>query len=159
MSGLKSPDDKIPAVQWSSAIIPFLDEGHQLKIPLSGLSMFPLIVGGRDEAVLSAVQRRELRRGDIVLYVQADGTHVLHRIHHIKNNEFYMLGDAQTWIEGPIRRESILAVAVAVIRKGKTISCKRMDYRAFSALWLLVRPLRPAVMHVAIRLRRMLGHK
>lgn len=159
MSGIKPPEDKIPAVQWSSAIIPFLDEGHQLKIPLSGLSMFPLLVGGRDEAVISTTLGKKIRRGDIALYVQADGTHVLHRIHHIKNNEFYMLGDAQTWIEGPIRKKSILAVAVAVVRKGKTISCRRIDYRVFSALWLFVRPLRPSVMHAAIRLRRLLRRK
>lgn len=142
----------IPATEWSSAILPILNEGHNLKIPLSGLSMYPLLAGGRDEAVLSTVQGKKLKRGDIVLYVREDGTHVLHRVYHIKNNAFFMLGDAHTWIEGPIKKEDILAVAVSVIRKDKTISCKRFDYRMVSALWLLVRPLRPLIMRAARRI-------
>ena len=158
MSGKELTKKIIPAVQWSSAILPILDEGHNLRIPLSGRSMFPLLKGGRDDAVISTVHGKTLKRGDIVLYVQEDGTHVLHRIHHIKNDDFFMLGDAHTSIEGPIKNEKILAVAVAVIRKDKTISCSRYDYRIASALWLLVRPLRPKVMHVAIRLYRLLKH-
>ena len=156
MFGIESPENKIPAIQLSSVLLPILDAGHQLKIPLLGLSMFPLIVGGRDEAVLSAIRGRTLRRGDIVLYVQEDGTHVLHRIHHKKNNEFYMLGDSQTFIEGPINRGKILAVADAVVRKNKTILCNRIDYRLVSSLWLLARPFRFVILRMLIKIRHML---
>lgn len=149
-------DGFIPAAQWSSVILPILNEGHNLKIPLAGLSMFPLIKGGRDEAVISSISEKKLKRGDIVLYVRENKTHVLHRVHHIKNDEFYMLGDGQTCIEGPIKREKVLAVAVAIIRKGKTISCSRLDFRIISALWLLLRPVRLVFLHVAIRLYSLL---
>jgi len=158
MSGKELKDNTISAVQWSSAILPILNEGHSLKIPLSGLSMHPLLVGERDEAVISSVQGRKLKKGDIVLYVREDGTHVLHRIHHINRNGYYMLGDAQTWIEGPVKREKVLAVAVAVIRKGKAIQCDRFFYRVISAVWLLVRPLRPLILRLARPLRALILH-
>ena len=139
-----------------TAILPILNEGHNLKIPLSGLSMYPLLVGGRDEAVISTVQGKKLKRGDIVLYVREDGTQVMHRIHHIKSNTFFMLGDAHTWIEGPIKKEAVLAVAVAVIRKGKMVLCNRFDYKIISAFWLFVRPLRPMIICAARSLLRIL---
>lgn len=146
----------IPAVQWSSALLPILAEGRNLKLPFSGLSMSPLLVGGRDEVLITSVLGKRLRRGDIVLYVRKDGTHVLHRIHHVKNNLYYMLGDAHTWIEGPIKEEDVLAVATAVIRKGKIILCSQYSYRIISGLWLLLRPIRPEVLRSVRGLSRLL---
>jgi len=140
----------IPATQWISAILPVLEQGHNLKMPLSGLSMYPLLTGGRDEVLIATVAGKRLKRGDIVLYARPDGTHILHRIHHIKNNMYYMLGDAQTWIEGPIKEEAVLAVAIAVQRKGKTILCSHYGYRFISGLWLFLRPVRPVMLR-AIR--------
>ena len=149
MPDIRFTDEIIPAVMWSSAIMPVLSKGHSLKIPLAGLSMYPLLVGGRDEVILVPAVGKRLKRGDIVLYVRDDGTHVLHRIHHIKGDAFFMLGDAQTWIEGSIKRESILALADTVIRKSRRISCKRLDYRVLSATWLLLRPARPVIIRIA----------
>lgn len=146
----------IPAAQWSSALLPILDEGRSLKLPLSGLSMYPLLVGGRDEVLITSVSGTRLKRGDIVLYSRNDGTHVLHRIHHIKNSLYYMLGDAHSWIEGPIEEEDVLAVATAVIRKGKMIACNQYSYRIISGLWLLMRPLRPRLARIVRGLRRLL---
>lgn len=145
----------IPASQWSSAILPMLDEGRNLKLPLSGLSMSPLLVGGRDEVLITSVLGKKLKRGDIVLYVRKDGTHVLHRIHHVKSNMYYMLGDAHTLIEGPIKEEDVLAVATAVIRKEKMILCSQYSYRIISALWLFARPLRPIILKIVRGLLRL----
>lgn len=158
MSGRKLSEGLIPALEWSPAILPLLGEGHKLRIPLDGLSMFPLLVGGRDEALLSAIQGRKLRRGDIVLFVQEDGAHVLHRIHHIIENDFFMLGDSQTMIEGPVRRENVLAIAESLIRKDKTISCSHPVYRFAGGLWLLLRPFRPYILRILLKLNRLLKH-
>jgi hypothetical protein len=149
VSGKKLNQDFIPAVEWSSAILPILKEGHELKLLLSGRSMHPLLLGGRDEVVIKLIDNMKLKRGDIVLYCRDDGTHVLHRIHHIKNYSYYMLGDAQTWIEGPIDDTQVLAVAVYIIRKGRTISCKGKTYRLISELWLILRPVRPLILFLA----------
>ncbi|MBU7007240.1 S26 family signal peptidase [Phosphitispora fastidiosa] len=119
-----------------------------MKIPFAGLSMYPLLAGGRDEVIIAAVSGRHLKRGDIVLYQRKDGTHVLHRIHHINDAAYYMLGDAQTWIEGPVREEEVLAVVTEIIRKEKSILCSNSGYRFISELWLLLRPIRPQLIRI-----------
>lgn len=159
MSDLEQKKTFIPAADWTNAILPILREGHTLRIPLSGLSMRPLLVGGRDEVVLSSISGRRVRRGDIVLYSRTDGTHVLHRVVRIKGDSYYMLGDAHTWIEGPIEKENALAVAVTVIRKGREIQCRARWYRAISGLWLLLRPVRPFVYPIAARLIKLVRQK
>ncbi|MEQ8174750.1 MAG: S26 family signal peptidase [Syntrophomonadaceae bacterium] len=154
MFGPKLEKSLIPASEWSSAILPILEQGHTLKMPFSGLSMHPLLVGGRDEVLLESVSGRKLKRGDIVLFVQEDGTHVLHRIHHIKNNTYFMLGDAQVWIEGPVPADKVLGIATVLIRKNKMISSRRIDYLIISHLWLLLRPVRPMILKAIKRLRK-----
>lgn len=143
MVGERITESIIPATEWMAAIKPLLDDGLTLKISPSGLSMYPFLVGGRDVVLLRSAETKKLRRGDITLYSREDGLHVLHRIHHIKNNEYYMLGDAQTGIEGPIARKNIHAVAAAVVWRNTQIGCNDFILRLLTQTWLTIRPLRP----------------
>jgi len=153
----KLKDVFISATDWTAVILPILSKGYRLRIPLKGMSMYPLIVGDRDEAVISSIGGKKPVRGDIVLYVSEDGIHALHRIHHVRGRDYYMLGDSQTWIEGPIKEDAILAVATEIIRKGKRISCNNAAYRLFAELWLLVRPIRPGVLYIYRKFRSFIG--
>lgn len=141
-------DKLIPATEWSSAVLPLMEHGHYFKLPIEGLSMYPLLSGGRDEVLIASILGKQLKRCDIVLFVRKDGTHVLHRIHHTKNKMYYMLGDSQTCIEGPIKEENILAVAIAVIRNERMISFDKYSYRVLSNLWLFMRPMRPFMLRI-----------
>lgn len=145
MVGERITESIIPATKWIAAIKPLLDDGLTLKISPSGQSMYPFLVGGRDEVLLRSAETKKLRRGDITLYSREDGLHVLHRVHHIKNNEYYMLGDAQTGIEGPIARNNIHAVAEAVVWRNTQISCNDFTLRVLIKAWLFLRPLRPII--------------
>ncbi|EQB21630.1 hypothetical protein UNSWDHB_1043 [Dehalobacter sp. UNSWDHB] len=155
MSGKELSDGFIPAYQWSSAILPVLNEGHALKLHFDGLSMYPLLVGGRDDVLIEAVSGKRLKRGDIVLYIRKDGMHVLHRIHHVEVSGYYMLGDAQTWIEGPIDEDDVRAVVTTIIRKGKSIECSALAYRWISELWLFMRSVRPQIIKIIHWVHRM----
>lgn len=158
MSGPGLKEVVISAADWTSAILPILSKGYRLRIPLKGMSMYPLLVGGRDEAVISSIGLKKPVRGDIVLYVGEDGIHALHRIHHVKGTDYYMLGDSQTWIEGPIKEDAVLAIATAIIRKGNKISCSNLFYRLIVEIWLLVRPLRPKILLFVRKLLSFIKH-
>lgn len=124
-----------------------LKEGQALKITPQGTSMCPFFYGGRD-SVNVVVPSFPLKRGDIALYIRDDGTYVIHRVYKVKKEatgtSYYMMGDNQDWVEGPLKESQIHAVAASIIRKGKMIDCKRnMTYRFLSKLWLLLKPLRP----------------
>ena len=124
-----------------------LNDGQVLKINPQGTSMCPFFYGGRD-CVYVAVPQFPLKRGDIALFLRTDNTYVIHRVYKVKTKqgtrEYYMMGDNQNFIEGPIDESQIHAVAKSIVRKGKIIDCKKnMLYRFCSKLWLILKPLRP----------------
>ena len=137
-------DGKIPAAEWFEALLPLMDAGYSLKICPAGVSMVPFLRGGRDEAVLSVPgEGYVIKKNDIVLYRIENGAYVLHRVCRVGNGRIYALGDGNVFIEGPICRAEIIAVADYIIRKGRMI---RNDCRAYILLvniWRLLRPLRP----------------
>ena len=60
-----------------------------------------------------------LRRGDVVLYRRENGMLVLHRIYKIGQDGLYLLGDHQTAIEGPVRREQVKGKMTGMVRDGR----------------------------------------
>ena len=70
----------------------------------------------------------------------------MHRIHHVKPDGYYIVGDAQCMIEGPVAEEQIFAVVTKVIRKGKTIQPGDFWWEFFRHVWLHIVPVRRPVM-------------
>ena len=94
-----------------------LETVDQLPLLISGNSMSPFLVHGRDTVFLTRV-KRPLRRGDIVLYRRQNGAYILHRICAVEGNAFTAVGDAQTETEKGIAMQQVIAVACAAERKG-----------------------------------------
>ncbi len=130
-----------------------LAEGEVIKIKPQGWSMYPLITYGRDYAIVQPADSKSLKAGDVVLYRRDESILVLHRIWKRKGDEFYMVGDNQTEIEGPLRADQIKGRMIKVIRKGKEISVNNVGYRIYSRLWMWLRPCRPAIGKVVHRLK------
>ena len=85
-----------------------LREGAELPLVVSGGSMLPFLAPGRDSVLLKAPDR-PLRRGDIVFYRRRNGMYVLHRLLRIRDGACWMVGDAQTLVEGPLSEDCICA--------------------------------------------------
>lgn len=120
-----------------------LKDGSAIRLKPQGYSMYPLFHPGRDEAVIEAYPIHLLRRGDIILYRREQGILVLHRIFRITSDGFYLVGDNQTEIEGPLRPDQIRGKMTGVVRNGKSFSVSHPVYRMLSSLWLFLRPIRP----------------
>ena len=131
-----------------------LEDGQAVQLAPIGWSMYPLIVNGRDEVVIEPADPERLRRGDVALYRREGGILVLHRILRRKPEGFYMVGDNQREVEGPLEPRQMKGVMTAVIRKGRRISVRSPAYRAAAGLWLLARPLRPALSRAAAAVKR-----
>ena len=92
-----------------------------LSLPVTGSSMLPFLVPGRDSVLLARPGRR-LRRGDMVLYRREGGGYVLHRIVACqRDGAFAMAGDA---------------------RKGRRQGPGRFWWEFFARVWPRVLPLR-----------------
>lgn len=135
-----------------------LRQGKTVQLKPMGSSMCPLITPGRDEAVIAPIANSRPKRGDVVLYRRVESILVLHRIWKCKKDGYYMVGDNQCEIEGPLSGEQIKGIMIAVVRKGRRISVKNLWYRLGSGLWLLMRPIRPAVSKVVWGILRKVRH-
>lgn len=131
-----------------------LRDGNTIKLKPQGYSMYPLFYPGRDEAIIEPVDPSDLRRGDVALYRRRQSILVLHRIWKIREQKFYMVGDNQSEIEGPLDPDQFLGRLCGFVRNGHTISVKNPLYRILSSLWLRMLPVRPVVYRTTRRLRQ-----
>lgn len=132
-----------------------LRDGHPVRLKPQGFSMYPLFISGRDEAVIAPCDPASLHRGDVALYRRDNSILVLHRIWKVREDGFYMIGDNQTEIEGPLRPDQIRGKLIACNRNGLEFSTNNLLYRLLSGFWLLCRPLRPLAHKIADSLRRL----
>lgn len=100
-----------------------VEDGHEASMTIVGSRMAPFLIHNRDKIYFSKPYK-PLKRGDMVFYQRTNGQYVMHRIINVKDDEFYMIGDVQTEVEGPIKREQIFAKITRVERKGKTFTNK-----------------------------------
>lgn len=112
-----------------------------LPLIISGNSMSPFVIHGRDTVYLSRITR-PLKIGDAVLYRRDSGSYVLHRICRVRGESFTMIGDAQTIREPGIRRDQIFAIVTRVERKGKTLTPGCFWWDFFEKVWIRIIPLR-----------------
>lgn len=133
-----------------------LAEGKSIRIHPQGYSMYPLFVPGRDEAVIAPAETEELKRGDVVLYRREGSILVLHRIWKRRAEGFYMVGDNQSEVEGPLKGEQIKGILCQVVRRGKCFSVRNPIYRMLAAVWLRLRPFRPFLSRMVAGVKRTL---
>ena len=113
----------------------------ELPLVISGNSMSPFLIGGRDTVYLSRVER-PLGRGDAVLYQRDNGSYIFHRIYRVTEKGFTMVGDAQTVLEHGIRPDQIIAVMTRARRKGKDLEPGNFWWFFFEKIWIRMVPFR-----------------
>lgn len=129
-----------------------LDSGCTVELPITGTSMLPLLVWGRDSVDIEKSQTP--KKGDIIFYRRDNGQFVLHRIVGINDSGFILCGDNQWKREYGIQPRHIIAVVTAVNRKGKKIYIDRNIYRLYSFLWVKILPVRK---YILIFIRKIQG--
>lgn len=125
-----------------SALCDIAQNGEVVSTVVSGGSMTPFLGSNRDYVYLE-VPKKEPKKGDIVLFLRAGGDYVLHRIKRVTKEGYYMIGDRQTVLEGPIKREQIKLLAVMVKRKGKLLYPQNIKWKFYSKIWNNLVFLRP----------------
>ena len=112
-----------------------------LPLVVTGSSMTPFLVGGRDRVYLSRVTR-PVRRGDILLYRRSTGAYVLHRVYRADGSGYTMVGDAQTDLEPGIAAQQVIAIVTRARRKGKIQEPGRFWWEFFEKVWIRMVPFR-----------------
>ena len=126
-----------------------------LPLVISGNSMSPFLIHGRDTIYLSRLTR-PVKRGDVLLYQRDSGAYILHRVYKIEGDSFTMVGDAQTELELGIRPEQVIAIMTSAERKGKKQAPGSFWWEFFEKIWIRMVPLRPIVRKIYTAVSRLL---
>lgn len=121
-----------------------LQNGGTVQLPITGTSMLPLLVWGRDTVEL--IKCENPQKYNIIFYRRDDGAFVLHRIIGKDKNGFILCGDNQVKKEYGITENHIIAVVKSITRNGKTFSVDKFSYRLYVKLWTLILPLRNLIL-------------
>lgn len=140
--------------EYLPVLIELLKEGKEVNLPVSGGSMTPFLADKRDTIIISKPDS-PFRRGDMVFYQRKSGQYIMHRVHHIdRDGALYIVGDAQTEIEGPIQPDQVFGIIRKVIRKGKVIDHSDFWWFFFEKIWIRMVALRPLVRSCYMILKR-----
>lgn len=121
-----------------------IEDGDEASMIVAGTSMSPFLRDQWDEIVFKKPVK-PLKKGDMVFYQRKTGQYVMHRIHKITKQGYYMAGDNQTVLEGPIDRKQIFAIVNSVERNGIVLDDKHWIWLFFAGPWRVLRPLRHGI--------------
>ena len=117
------------------------EDVKELPLTITGNSMSPFLIHGRDTVYLSRLTRHA-RRGDVLLYRRDNGAYVLHRVYAVTPETYTMVGDAQTELESGIRPDQVVAVMTRATRKDKELRPGDFWWDFFETTWLRFLPMR-----------------
>jgi signal peptidase len=133
---------KIKSAEMFPVIKEILEGGGRAWITVTGMSMYPFLREDEDSVELSSTSIDTIKRGDIVLIKRVTGEYILHRVLRREKESFYIIGDAQQWIEGPLMPEQLIAVVTAVKRDKHKFTCQNKLWVLLVRIWINVIPLR-----------------
>lgn len=131
----------IETQEYVSMLRELTEAGREVNMRIAGNSMLPFLVHERDYICFKKPDRK-LKRGDMVFFQRKSGQFIMHRIWKVKPEGYYIVGDAQWLIEGPVERNQIFALITSVNRKGKETGPGRFWWEFFEHVWIRVVPFR-----------------
>lgn len=119
-----------------------ISEGMSVTITVKGNSMNPFIVDRRDQITLGPFEESELRRGCVALVRDVRGEYLVHRIIGREGDMVILLGDGNLRLTEKALVSEVIAVVRSIERKGRSISTESFVWRAYSWVWMALKPVR-----------------
>ena len=152
---METKKQKINLIEIYPIIKEKIDNGGTVKLPITGKSMRPLLVWGRD--TVEIVKCDNPKKGDIIFYLRDNGQFVLHRIIGTDENGYILCGDNQWVKEYGIKDHNIIAVVSLIERKGKVFDVKtNIPYRIYSSVWMAMMPVRKPILRFTRKVKPIL---
>ena len=125
-------------------------EGHSVRLTPQGTSMLPLLDGRTDSVVVGPLQGTP-RRGDLVLYRDANGVLVVHRVLcvHDETGACDLLGDGNVTTERAIPPARIFGRVCRICRSGREFSARNPLYLFYVWVWTHTKRFRRRLLQLA----------
>ena len=107
--------------------------GSYLSVP-SGISMRPMIRGGRDAVLIKKLTHKP-KRYDLVMYVHPNLQGVIHRVVRYENGKYVIIGD-NCWRYEYVKPEQIKGIVTEFCHKGKWHKVDEKLYQLYVHLWV-----------------------
>lgn len=111
-----------------------VEQGHEVSMTVVGTSMEPFLLHNRDKIYFRKPEG-PIKKGDMVFYRRDSGAYVMHRVMRVKKQQYYMAGDHQTFLEGPIGEKQIFAKVVSVERAGVWLTEDDKIWKFYAEWW------------------------
>ena len=144
---------KVDTKEYVSMLRELTESGKEVSMLIAGNSMSPFLIHERDSICFKRPDRT-LRRGDMVFYQRTSGQYVMHRIYKVSAEGYYIVGDAQQDIEGPVKREQIFALITRVRRKGNWSAPGDFWWEFFEHVWIRMVPVRRLIIGAYTKMKR-----
>lgn len=123
-----------------------LENGKEVMLTVKGVSMMPFLRHNKDSIILTALNGRDIRVGDLVMFQRTDGSYAMHRIcRKHPDGSFDIVGDAQVQCDTGITYDQLCAYVPRAIKNGKEISCEKGFWRFAMVRYMHFRLRHPAV--------------
>ena len=119
-----------------------VSEGMSATINVKGNSMNPFIVDGRDRITLGPFKDEELRRGCVALVRDVRGEYLVHRVISREGDMVTLLGDGNLRGTERAHVSDVIALLRSIERKGRTVSVESFAWKAYSWIWMVLKPVR-----------------
>lgn len=138
----------------SASLEEIISAGGFFTLGISGSSMNPFLIHGRDSVRLIKCRPQDYKKGRILLFKRSSGELVLHRVKRVlSDGSLIMNGDAQVWCE-QISPDQAIAAVSDIECNGKIVSCKSLKYRTVIFFWQLLFPLRSPIFRIRNKIKR-----
>ncbi len=131
-------------------VIRLVDEGVSVTLPVTGQSMLPFLVGGRNSVILQKPEHPQ--KGDVVLARIEERRYVLHRIVSIVDENVTMMGDGNLSGVEHCLLSDIKALATHIVDGSKKYYLYNRKRRFIAVLWYQLRPIRKYLLAIYKRL-------
>lgn len=117
-------------------------EGKTVSITVKGYSMNPFLMHLRDQITLGPWTDGDIRRGTVALVRDVRGNVLIHRIIRRDGNINILEGDGNIGLQEKATLDGIAGIMHSITRKNRTYSSKSFIWRAYSWIWMFLRPVR-----------------
>lgn len=117
-------------------------EGKTVSITVKGYSMNPFLMHLRDQITLGPWTDGDIRRGTVALVRDVRGNVLIHRIIRRDGNIIILEGDGNIGLQEKATLDGIAGIMHSITRKNRTYSSKSFIWRAYSWIWMFLRPVR-----------------
>ena len=120
--------------EYVSVLKDMVEQGMEVSMTVVGTSMEPFLVHNRDK-IYFRKPVGTIKKGDMVFYQRESGAYVMHRVMKVRKQQYYMAGDHQTFLEGPIEKEQIFAKVVSVEKDGVWLTEQEKLWKFYAVWW------------------------